>query len=151
MMISIRDAAQADETVWRRLWAGYLDFFRAAVPDAITEATWTRILDPGSPMFCRLAVSEEAAVGFAVCVLHEGTWVVRPICYLEDLFVDGAVRGQGAGRALIADLVSLGQARGWSRLYWNTDQANPARKLYDSFLPAETSVRYQIMLGAGGS
>jgi hypothetical protein len=37
-------------------------------------------------------------IGFAMCVLHEGTWSTAPICYLEDLFVDAAERGAGPVR-----------------------------------------------------
>jgi hypothetical protein len=32
----------------------------------------------------------DSVMGFAMCILHEGTWSTAPICYLEDLFVDAA-------------------------------------------------------------
>jgi hypothetical protein len=41
---------------------------------------------------------EKKVIGFAMCILHEGTWSTAPICYLEDLFVDAAERGAGAGK-----------------------------------------------------
>jgi GNAT superfamily N-acetyltransferase len=80
-------------------------------------------------------------------VLHEGSWTVHPICYLEDLFVDEKARGHGIGRALIADLLSLAKERGWGRLYWHTREGNaPARRLYDEFAVADDFVRYRIGL-----
>lgn len=85
-------------------------------------------------------------VGFAMCILHEGTWSTAPVCYLEDLFVDAAVRGAGAGQALIDALMAEGKREGWAILYWMTRQNNPARKLYDKFAEADDYVRYRISL-----
>lgn len=141
-----RDATPDDEAAWRSLWAGYTAFFAAPVPDDVTAHTWRRILDPASPVFARLAVAERRVIGFAVCVLHEGTWVRAPICYLEDLFVAADARGLGTGQALIEDLIALAGRHGWSRLYWHTEAANPARRLYDRFVPADSFVRYRMML-----
>ncbi|MFG1301667.1 GNAT family N-acetyltransferase [Xanthobacter sp. V3C-3] len=144
--VVITDAGPADEAAWRRLWAGYNAFYEADVAPQVTARTWARILDPASPIFCRLAWHEGEAVGFTIGVLHEGTWVTAPICYLEDLFVDPARRGLGLGRALIADLVAQGREAGWSRLYWHTRADNPARKLYDTFVAADDFVRYRMDL-----
>lgn len=144
--IPITDAGAADEAAWRRLWAGYNAFYETEVPPDVTARTWERILDPASPIRCRLAWHQGEAAGFTICVLHEGTWVTAPICYLEDLFVDPTRRGLGLGRALIADLVALGRAAGWSRLYWHTRTGNPARKLYDEFVAADDFVRYRMDL-----
>lgn len=146
MDLVIRDAEASDEAAWRRLWAGYTSHLAATVEDAITAHTWARVLDPASPMFCRLAILDGEAVGFAVCVLHEGTWARTPHCYLEDLYVDAALRGQGAGRALIEDLKALAKARGWNRLYWHTHADNPARRLYDRVAPASELVVYRVPL-----
>ena len=142
------DAPQArDEVAWRRLWAAYLDFYGVTVAPEATQQTWRRILDPAAPMFGRMAALEGAAVGFAICVVHEGTWSERPTCYLEDLFVDPAVRGVGVGRALLDDLVALGRARGWSSIYWHTRANNAqARKLYDSYVLADDFVRYRLQI-----
>jgi GNAT superfamily N-acetyltransferase len=142
--IAIRDPTPADATAWRDLWAGYNAFYETAVPEAVTARTWQRILDQASPIFSRLAIVNEDVAGFSTCVLHEGTWVVRPICYLEDLFVAPKFRGQGLGRMLIADLVQQARAKGWSRLYWHTRDSNPARRLYDEFAKADGFVRYKL-------
>ncbi len=124
MNVTVRDAVAADEPTWRRLWAGYLAFYEAKVAEPVTAATWARILDPAAPIFCRVAAVDGRVVGFANHVLHAGTWATAPLCYLEDLFVDVAARGTGAGRALIDDLLALGNARGWDRVYWHTYETN---------------------------
>lgn len=79
-------------------------------------------------------------------MLHDGTWTVAPICYLEDLFVAPEFRGHGFGRLLIQDLVDRGAAKSWSRLYWHTRAGNPARRLYDEFATVDDFVRYRRTL-----
>lgn len=146
-MTLIRDIRETDAAAWRRLWAGYNDFYETAVPIDVTELTLRRLLDPTSTMIGRIAEINARVVGFSVSVLHESSWTSSPSCYLEDLFVDPNVRGAGVGRALVQDLVDLGRARGWARLYWHTQADNErARRLYDSFVEADTFVRYRVTL-----
>ena len=103
--ILIRDPQPADEAAWRELWAGYNAFYETVLSEAVTARTWQRMLDRASPIFGRIAVANDDVAGFSISVLHEGTWVIAPICYLEDLFVAPKFRGQGLGRMLVADLV----------------------------------------------
>lgn len=145
--VTIRDPAAADETGWRRLWAAYLAYYDEDLPEAVTAATWRRILDPASPVLARLAERNGVLLGISVSVLHEGTWTTAPVCYLEDLFVAPEARGGGIGAALIADLVETGKVRGWSRLYWHTRSGNAqARRLYDRFVAADDFCRYRLVL-----
>jgi GNAT superfamily N-acetyltransferase len=88
-------------------------------------------------------VADDAVAGFSVSLLHEGTWVIAPVCYLEDLFVAPGFRGRGIGRMLIQDLVDRARNDGWSRLYWHTRADNPARRLYDEFANADDFIRYK--------
>jgi GNAT superfamily N-acetyltransferase len=142
---TIRDPAPADEAEWRALWSQYNMSFQESVPEAVTARTWQRMLDPASPIFGRLAVIDGKVVGFSVNVLHEGTWVIAPICYLEDLFVAPDFRGRGIGRSLIADLIDRARSKGWSRLYWHARAGNAARRLYEEFAKADDFVRYRLM------
>jgi hypothetical protein len=69
----IRDPRPEDGAVWRRLWAGYVDFYEAYVSEDVTAATWRRQLDPNSGLFGRLAERDGAVCGFTVSVLHPGS------------------------------------------------------------------------------
>lgn len=105
------------------------------------------MLNPASAVLGRVAELDGNVIGFSVSVVHDGTWSISPVCYLEDLFVDPAARGSGVGHALIQDLVDLGRARGWSRLYWHTPADNTvARRLYDRFVKVDDFVRYRLTL-----
>jgi GNAT superfamily N-acetyltransferase len=141
--MTIRDPTPADETGWRNLWSQYSAFYEMTIPEAVTARTWQRMLDSSSAIFGRLAIADDEVIGFSVSVLHEGTWTIAPICYLEDLFVALRFRGQGFGRLLIADLVARAETNRWSRLYWHTRASNPARRLYDEFANADDFVRYR--------
>ncbi len=142
----IRTARPDDEAQWRRLWRGYTEFYETRLPERVTAATWRRIVAPEPAILCRFAEEQGRLLGFSHSLLHEGTFVQAPICYLEDLFVDPAARGRGVGRALIADLVAMASHRGWSRLYWQTRADNlAARRLYDAFVQADDFVRYRLI------
>ena len=143
----IRDVCEPDRASWLRLWNGYLRFYEAFVPSDVTEGTWRRLLDPDVPIVGRVAVRDREIVGMTVSVLHEGSWTLAPICYLEDLFVDPSSRSGGIGRALLQDLIETGRERGWSRVYWHTRADNAAaRRLYDQFTSADDFVRYRLIL-----
>lgn len=143
----IRDAAAGDRAAWERLWQGFLVYYGQSLDPAVTAHTWARLMDPTCPMKMRLAEVGGMIQGFAIHQHHPSTWVMGNDCYLEDLFVAPEARGQGLGRALIADLQALARARGWHRLYWHTDESNAtARKLYDSFVPSDGHIRYRLTL-----
>ena len=146
MVIEIREPDRQDKAQWLSLWQGYTRFYGSPQPAEVTEHTWQRMLDAASPMLGRFAVVDGNVVGFAICILHEGTWVKTPICYLEDLFVAPQMRGQGIARTLIQALQTEGKEKGGSRLYWHTRTDNPARRLYDEFTPADDYVRYRVTL-----
>lgn len=145
--VLIRDALPADEAAWRGLWQDYLAFYGHSLPDATTGFTWARLMDPDSPLKMRVAAANGAVAGFAIHQHHPSTWVAGDDGYLEDLFVDGSLRGGGVGRALIDDLVALARARGWKRLYWHTGRDNArARALYDSYVAEDGHIRYRMTL-----
>ena len=142
---TVRAALPSDETAWRNLWRGYCDFYKAAVPAAVTDRTWKRILDPDSAILCMVAEVDGQVYGFANCVVHENTWESQPVCYLEDLYVAPAAREQGVGHTLLEWLRNAMRAEGWARLYWVTKADNvEARRLYDRFAQEDGFVRYVI-------
>ncbi|MGH6862626.1 MAG: GNAT family N-acetyltransferase, partial [Phyllobacterium sp.] len=85
-MIIVRAIAESDANSWRRLWAGYVAFYETSLTDEITDHTCRRMYDPSAPVIGRVAERDGNVAGFSMSVLHEGTWTLAPICYLEDLF-----------------------------------------------------------------
>ena len=144
--IAIRPATPQDENAWRTLWAGYCRFYEVEMSAAITDRTWQRICDPASPVKAIVACDAAARViGICNYILHENTWELTPVCYLEDLFVEPGLRAKGVGRALIDWLVAAMAEHGWSRLYWMTKENNyRARGLYDRYNPRDAFVRYVV-------
>ena len=134
--ITIRPLERTDHAAWRPLWDGYNAFYgregETALPEAITQTTWQRFFDPAEPMQAMLALQGDAAVGLVHLVFHRSTTRLNDVCYLQDLFTAPSHRGQGVGRALIEVVAAEAQARGSSRVYWQTHTTNAAgRALYD--------------------
>ena len=145
--IIVRPIKASDKSRWLEHWQGYLTFYKTSVPSEQTERTWTRIMDPEFNMYCAVAEIDGNVVGFTTFNLQNSTWSPHGHCYLEDLFVDPSVRGNGAGRALIDYVMDFALSKQCSRLYWNTDADNvTARKLYDSYVLESGKRQYRIQL-----
>ena len=146
MAVIIRKIEARDEARWRMLWDGYCRFYERDLSEPITRHTWARIMDFASPVHAIVAEdTAQGVIGMANYILHENTWTLTPICYLEDLFVDPTQRAVGVGKQLIDWLVAEMEAQGWSRLYWNTRENNyRARGLYDKYTPHSGFLRYVV-------
>ena len=71
-----------------------------------------------------------------------------PVCYLQDLFTDPALRGRGIARALIQHVYQQAAAAGASRVYWQTHSSNAAgRALYDKLAKHLGFIVYSHELG----
>ena len=130
---TIRSPHEDEFDAWHALWQGYLEFYRSSLPAVTTESLWRRLLDPASPLECRVAAADDGQLlGLVHFFPHPHTWYEGSVCYLNDLFVDPSTRGNGAGEALIAAVVEVARSRGWAEVYWHTQADNAvARGLYD--------------------
>lgn len=146
MDTSVRYVTSDDREDWHRLWDAYCAFYETDMPADVTATTWQRLLDNAEPDFFGLVAERDGKViGIANCVLHGTTWAINQRCYLNDLFVDPAVRGSGAGKALIERLQRLGAEQGWDKIHWLTAETNSrARRLYNQFAPASGFIQYAI-------
>jgi GNAT superfamily N-acetyltransferase len=118
---------------WLPLWTGYLEFYRAELPEETTRRTFARLVGGDATMFGLLAVGERGeGIGLTHCVVHPTTWSDAPTCYLEDLFVAPAARGTNLGHDLLQEAKRESVQRDAERLYWHTQSYNGrARSLYD--------------------
>jgi GNAT superfamily N-acetyltransferase len=74
-----------------------------------------------------------AVVGFALWFLNYSTWTGQHGIYLEDLFVEPAMRGHGYGKALLTELAHLCVEREYARLDWAVlDWNTPSIEFYQS-------------------
>ena len=88
-------------------------------------------------------------VGLAHYLFHRSTTRIEPVCYLQDLFTDPALRGRGVGRALIETVYRQAQVAGARRVYWQTQVTNQAgRALYDRVAKHLGFIVYQHELPA---
>ena len=128
----VRPLRTEDREQWQPLWDGYNLFYeRPNFPAQITEVTWNRFLDPAEPMFAAVAELDGKVVGLAHYLYHRSTTMIEDVCYLQDLFTAPEARGLGVGRALIEYVYDEAAKAGSRRVYWNTHEDNPARRLYD--------------------
>jgi GNAT superfamily N-acetyltransferase len=88
--------------------------------------------------------SAKEAVGFALYFNNYSTFRTRPGIYLEDLFVVDAHRRRGVGRALLAELIRIAEARGAGRLEWTVLQWNEDAIAFYRRLGAELQPDYRI-------
>jgi GNAT superfamily N-acetyltransferase len=58
-------------------------------------------------------------VGFAVWFYSFSTFLGRPSLYVEDVFVEPALRGKGIGKAIFANLAARALAQGCGRMEWS--------------------------------
>lgn len=142
-MTKVRPVKAGDREQWEPLWDGYNLFYeRPDFSPKITDISWTRFLDPDEPMFAAVAEREGRLVGLVHYLFHRSTTMVEDVCYLQDLFTAPEARGEGVGRALIEYVYEQARAAGSTRVYWQTHENNPARKLYDQVAQLTAFRRY---------
>jgi GNAT superfamily N-acetyltransferase len=145
--ITVRPLQASDFAAWLPLWQGYVAFYQSTVSDAQTALTFERLLNPTFNLNALVAEQDGTVIGFTHYLYHPATWAVGDYCYLEDLFVTPAVRGSGAGRALIEGVKQAALAHGATKVYWLTQTHNvTARKVYDAVAKDTGFMHYQITL-----
>ena len=143
----VRPLRREDRAGWLQLWTDYHAYGRsgeAALPDAVTEATWEWFFHEHEPMAALVAELEGRLVGLAHMVFHRSTSVAGPDCFLQDLFVEATLRGRGIGRALIEAVYAHAEAAGARRVYWHVLETNAAAvRLYDKVASRSGHVVYR--------
>ncbi len=144
-MFEIKSLQEQDRPTWQKLAQGYNDFYETVWPQEVYERTWRRLL-ANDKVHGLGAHLDGRLVGIAHYLFHVHVWR-DDVCYLQDLFVDQTVRGQGTARALIEAVAAAARQRGASRFYWQTKQDNArARALYDNVARFNGFVRYDYTL-----
>lgn len=131
--IAIRPATVEDADLILR-FIRELAIYEKAEDEVVASADDIRnsIFDAGSARALVCSVDGEPA-GFAVYFFNYSTWQGRKGLYLEDLYVTPALRGSGAGKALLRHLAGIAVAERCGRFEWSVlDWNEPALKFYES-------------------
>ena len=146
--VEVRDLGTGDREAWRRLYAGYREFYECEDSEEVLDTVWGWLHDPDHELGGLVAVVDGKVVGIA----HHRSYV-RPSegetgLYLDDLFTDASVRGRGVGRALITRLTEIARARGAAKVRWVTAPDNhTAQRLYDDMAARTDWLTYDLVLG----
>lgn len=145
MTANIRPLRAGDEAEWRRMWTGYLEFYKTSVPEEVYVSTFARLLGDDPQDFHGLIAEQDGRpVGLTHYLFHRHCWRIENVVYLQDLYVDPAARGTGAGRALIEAVYAAADAAGCPTVYWLTQDFNAVgRRLYDRIAKVTPFIKYQ--------
>ena len=134
MTLAIRQATIADCPLilqFIKELADYEKLLHEVVADVATlEASLF-----GDKPYAEVVIAEyqDQPVGFALFFHNYSTFLGRPGLYLEDLYIQPAMRGKGFGKTLLAYLAALALERDCGRLeWWVLDRNQPAKDFYRS-------------------
>ncbi len=145
-MLDITPFRPSDHARWAELWRAYLAFYATTLSPEQFENTWARLQDDAE-LHGRAARRNGTIIGIVHYLYHPTAWASTPACYLQDLYVNDAARGTGAGRALIEAVAEQARIAGAARLYWLTQDTNAtARHLYDRLAHHRGFIRYEYEL-----
>lgn len=126
--MSVRSLENNDYKSWRPVWQ---ENMQHQVTDEVTTNTWKWICDT-SPEVGGLGFFQDRELcGILHYILHPTTGSLRPVCYMQDLYVLPVHRQQGFAKQLLKALAEKGLSEGWERIYWVADNDNKqAQALY---------------------
>ena len=133
--MSVRPARPGDVPAILAMVRELAEYERAAQEARASEDQLRDALFADRPALFGHVAEDDAGevVGFALWFLNFSTWLGRHGIYLEDLYVRPSARGQGHGRALLAELAGIAVGRGYGRLeWWVLDWNEPALSFYRS-------------------
>jgi GNAT superfamily N-acetyltransferase len=134
MTLAIRPATVADTDLVVGFITDLAAYEKLEHEARATPADIARDLFGENPkVFCDIAEWEDRPAGFALWFYTYSTFQGRHGIWLEDLFVDPALRGKGIGKALLVHLARRCVAEQLGRLeWWVLDWNEPSIDFYKS-------------------
>ncbi len=134
MTLLIRDAISSDTPTILRFIRALAEYEKLSHMVVADEATLKQSLfGDNAKAHALIAEWDGVPVGFAVYFYNFSTFIGKPGIYIEDVFVDPAMRGKGIGKAFFAHIASRAKAEGCERVEWAVlDWNQPAIDFYKS-------------------
>lgn len=144
--LTIRPLQQSDRARWEKMFADYATFYKTEIPGGAFDHVWQWVFDPKQEFYCDIAIiDDEKIIGFTQYQLIYRSLGGNKVCYLNDLFVDPNIRGTGAGRAMIDNVIEFARKNDIAGVQWITQEFNyAARKLYDTYEPKSDFIMYRV-------
>lgn len=118
------------EAVGRLLYAFNREFDEPTPSPADLADRARRLLSTGATVVLLIGTGPD---GLAVLRFREALWTTGQECYLAELYVVPARRGQGGGRALMVEALRQAKDRGADTMDIGVDEPDvAARRLYES-------------------
>src|SRR5699024_104774 len=105
--IQVRAVRSDDRVGWQVLFEGYRNFYGFDPSSAVVDRVWNWLIDPGHECSGMLVEIDGVIVGLAHYRRFSRPSTGTIGLWLDDLFTEPTLRGQGIGRALIAELNSI--------------------------------------------
>jgi ribosomal protein S18 acetylase RimI-like enzyme len=118
-------------------------------PAEVMHASVCRLLeDPGTEYLLGASAGEAVPCGVCQLRFRHSVWTSNEDCWIEDLFVAGAARRRGVGRALVQLACERARARAAVRIELDTNETNTtALALYESLGFSAKSKAHGALLG----
>ncbi len=146
--ITIRTAEAADAGVILRFIRALAEYEKLTHMVVATEQSLAEQLFGDKPAAETLIASLDGKdVGFVLFFSSFSTFLAKPGIYLEDLFVLPESRGKDVGRALLAEVARIANARNCGRLEWAVlDWNEPAIGFYKKLgaVPMDEWTTYRV-------
>ncbi|HUA21604.1 MAG TPA: GNAT family N-acetyltransferase [Bryobacteraceae bacterium] len=134
MSLRITEATEGDVPLVLKFIRALAEYEKLSHEVVATEADVRAALFGPNPVAeVLLAYWSDEPAGFALYFRNFSTFLGKPGIYLEDLFVEPALRGKGIGKALLSRLIEIARERGYGRVEWAVlDWNQPAIDFYRS-------------------
>lgn len=131
MAPNIRRAGLSDaDAIGRLLYAFNQEFDEPTPAPAVLAERMRQLLDGGDTL---VLLAGDGPDGLAVLRFRAAIWSAGQECYLAELYVSPARRGQGLGRGLMEMAINEARRRGADTMDIGVDEPDTAaRRLYES-------------------
>ena len=144
--ITVSALSSEDREQWQKLYYGYADFYQVPMDQTTLDTVWSWIFNDDQAFYALIAKDNS---GTAIGLMHYRE-VLSPlrgaaVGFLDDLYVDPAIRGEGVVELLFAGLREAAKAQCWPHVRWITAENNyRARAVYDKLATKTPWQTYQL-------